>query len=121
VSASQRRKGAAFERLVAQWYREAMPGAHVSRGVQAWEKSLDPDLRMPFFAPECKCQIRPNIYAAMAQAEANAGDRFAVVVRRKSGTNGSDPPVDLVTLRADDAMLLLRQWWDAYGRKEWVG
>jgi hypothetical protein len=119
MSASQRRKGAAFERLAAQWFREAMPGAEVFRGSQAWEKSTDPDLRMPYFAPECKVGQRPNIYRAMDQAVTNAGDRMPVVVSRKNG-HGPRPAVDLITFRADDALLLLRQWWDAFGREEWV-
>jgi len=122
MGARSRRKGRAFEQHAARLFREAMPGCEVFRGAQSWEGSREPDLRLPYFAPECKAGQRPNIYRAMLQAEVNADacDRVPVVVSRKNSPGGSSPRVDLVTLRADDFYLLLRQCWDAFGREDWV-
>ncbi|NQV06673.1 hypothetical protein HQ535_08980 [bacterium] len=121
MTALSRRKGRAFEQEAARDFRAAMPGADVFRGSQAWVKSKAADLRMPWFAPECKVGQRPNIYRAMAQAEGKvSGDRWPVVVSRKNGTCGSNPPVDLVTMRKADFLQMVRQWWGCFGEGEWV-
>lgn len=119
MGASQRRKGATWERDVANMLREAMPGAHVQRGQQSWDKSTDPDIRCPYFAVECKVGATPPIRQGMRQAVETAGDRWPIVVSRRN-TPAFEKAEDWVTMRMEDWQQLVRQWWDAFGEREWV-
>jgi|APSaa5957512576_1039674.scaffolds.fasta_scaffold148375_2 hypothetical protein len=119
MSASQRRKGHNFEREVARRFREIMPGAQIERGAQAWGGGLDPDIRMPYFAPECKVGLRPNIGGAMVQAEERAKDRIPCVISRRN-MGGNRAPQDLVTMRWEDFLEMFGEWWRCYGEGEWV-
>ena len=119
MGACQRRKGHNWEREIARMFRAVMPDVLIERGAQAWGGGLDPDLRMPVLAPECKCGARPNIGAAMIQAQERAGGRIPVVVSRRN-MGGNRPPQDLVTMPLDDFLEMFGEWWEHYGRDEWV-
>lgn len=73
MGASQRRKGHTWEREVARKLRDAMPGCGARRGIQTRHgggEAADVMLDGPFHI-ECKAGRKPNIRAALAQAEAD--------------------------------------------------
>ena len=106
MGSHSRRKGAKFERTVAHALAVTYPDA--CRGVgQARADSGLADVEGTPWWVECKCGAAPRIHAAMCQAERDRDDRPPVVISRRNGTNGSDPPVDLVTMRLGDWLALI--------------
>ena len=105
--AHSRNKGAKWERDVAKAFATIYPDA--CRGIGQTRRGSDhADVEgTPYFC-ECKVGIRPNIYAAMAQAKAATDGRPCMVVARKNSTGGSAPSVDTVTLELDVFLSLLR-------------
>ena len=77
---SQRTKGHSFERLIAQMVRAFWPDAY--RGNQRYKGSREADVEGTPFHFECKKGKRPNIIAAMKQADERAGLRPTAVVSR---------------------------------------
>ena len=78
MTAYQRNKGARWEREVARRFREAMPGADVTRNRQAAEYDGLPDVSAPGFAIECKVGANPPWRKGLRQAvEAAAEIRIA--------------------------------------------
>ena len=105
--ARSRRKGAAFERELAQRFREVMPGAGVRRGLQYRTGEEAPDVEVPCFWVEAKHHHRTNVRAAMRQAEgACPPGRWPIAVCK------DDHATPLVTMQLDDFLELVREWWE---------
>lgn len=109
MTASQRRKGHDFERLIARKLREL--GLDVSRGQQSWmretpEPQADLEVGPPLesFWFELKTGARPSVFAAMKQArrDAPAGRTPCAVIHR-------DRQETLVVLDLEDALELVRE------------
>jgi hypothetical protein len=101
---SQRTKGHAWERAVAIHFRELYPEA--KRGVdQSQAGGHSPDVDETPFWIECKVGARPNLMAALRQAEArkNKSDRRPSLVAAKQ-----DREEPTVTMRLVDFMRLLK-------------
>lgn len=105
-----RRKGHGFEREVARRFRDIMPDAaeNIRRGWQSRYGHDEPDVIVPFFTVECKAQKQPNIRAALAQAEENnkEGLRWPAAICK---SNRQEPTV---TMRLDDWLELVKQWYE---------
>jgi hypothetical protein len=101
MGARSRRKGAQWERDVANRLAECYPRA--IRGVgQAQADSPLADVEGTPWWVECKVGQRPNIYAAIRQSEEARDDRPYLVVARKNSPGGSAPSVDTVTMSLDE-------------------
>lgn len=95
-----RRKGAAFERLIASRFREVLPQA--KRGLQMQSGQEAPDVDAAPFWVECKVGARPRMEAALRQAEDDAPKgRIPVAVTK---TTRQKP---IVSLRLDEFLELL--------------
>ena len=95
-----RRKGATFERTVAERLRELWPEA--KRGFQFRGGDEAPDVQgTPFFV-ECKHRARVYVAKAMAEAVADSDGRPPVVIWKEN--HG----VELVTMRLDDWLALVK-------------
>ena len=107
MSASQRRKGNAYEQDIARRVRELLPGCDVRRGWQSDGREA-PDVAAGPFAIECKHRIAPNVRQAMRDAEAHApqGCHPVAFVRWQGGE-------ELVAMRAEDWAEIVGQWWAA--------
>jgi hypothetical protein len=105
--ARSRRKGAAFERELAQRFREVMPDAVVRRGLQYRTGEEAPDVEVPCFWVEAKHHHRTNVRAAMRQAiDACPCGRWPIAVCK------DDHATRLVTMQLDDFLELVREWWE---------
>lgn len=96
-------KGKTYERDVANRFRSVDPDAR--RGYQYRDGDHAPDVVNKWFFVECKCQKRPNIYAAFEQAEATKAEtdpRRSIVFAKKSGKQ------ELVAMEADTFFMLLQ-------------
>jgi hypothetical protein len=83
MGALSRRKGHRFERELVHLFREAMPGAVVRRGIQARTGGECADIECPVLWLEAKRGQRPNVRAALAQAQAAApAGRIPIAVIR---------------------------------------
>ena len=102
-AAARRRKGHDSERWVARQLREIEPS--VKRGLQSRGGTAEePDVHFPGLHIECKCQKRPDAWAALKQAaEAAAGTDVPVAICKRSGTE----PV--VTMHFADWVAMLRK------------
>lgn len=77
MGASQRRKGANFERELAARWRARWPTLGTKRGIGQMRSAAEvPDVDgLPGFWVEAKCGAMPNPRAALAQAQAACGER----------------------------------------------
>ncbi len=112
MSASQRRKGAQWERDLAKLFAEAMPGGDVKRGIgQSRGGGAEvPDVVCPAFHVEAKVGKLPNPRAALAQAERDvesAESKLWPVAVVKD-----DRKAPFVTMRLDDFLDLVGEWWE---------
>lgn len=106
MSASQRRKGAAFERENVLAFREALPGVDVKRGFQSRSGEEVPDVDADPFWIECKVGKLPNPRAALKQAQGDAKPgRIPVAVIK------DDRCAPFVVLSRADFLELVQQWW----------
>lgn len=104
--AGSRRKGAEFERALVQRFREAMPEAEVKRGLQCRNGEEAADVEVPCFWVEAKHHHRTNFRAALRQAiAASPPGRWPIAVCK------DDREEPLVTLRLDDFLDLVAEWW----------
>lgn len=108
MSAAARRKGAAYERKIANLF-SARLGLVVKRRVDQWREGGD-DLTSPeldsWLSVECKDRSASSLGAWTDQAIASAGpDRVAVVVHHRRG-NGR-PEGDFATLTVADFLALV--------------
>jgi len=105
--AMSRRKGATFERELVWRFREVMPGAEVKRGLQSRSGEEVADVDCPVFWIEAKRGRKPNVRAALKQAEASAPKgRIPVAVIR------DDRAAPFVALSLEDFLELVREWWE---------
>jgi len=92
----QRNKGAAFERSLVRLFNATLPGPW-KRGLQSRGGGKEvPDGDGPVFHIEAKHQIRPNIVAALRQAERDAENKIPVAVTK---ANGQSP---IASMRLED-------------------
>lgn len=83
-----------------------MPGAEVHRGFQARGGHEAPDVEVPVWWPELKVGKRPSIRRALLQAEhACPKGRIPIAVVK------DDRQPEMVTLRLDDFLEIVSQWW----------
>lgn len=77
MGASQRRKGATWERDLAARWRDRFPGLATKRGIGQMRNAAEvADVDgLPGFWVEAKCGAMPNPRAALAQAQEACGDR----------------------------------------------
>ena len=103
MSARSRNKGAAYERELANRWRDSglYPDARRGIGQARWGGDV-PDVDGTPWWVEAKCQARPNVFAAMEQAEEATDGRTPVVVacRREKGAPGRAST--LVAMRLED-------------------
>ena len=105
--AHSRRKGAACERSIVHRFREVMPDAPVRRGLQYRTGEEAPDVDCPVFWPELKRGKQPNVRAALRQAEdAAPPGRVPIAIVR------DDRAEPFVTLRLEDFLELVKEWWE---------
>lgn len=105
MGAMQRRKGAAFERVVSTLFRTIFAGAKRGLGQARSGGEVSDVAGIPDFWPECKHHRRTNARAALAQAiEASTGKGLVPIAICKD--NGEDPTV---TIRLSDFLDLLRK------------
>ena len=106
MSASQRRKGAEFERQVVNSLRELLGDVVPVR--RAWERAQASghDVDLPGFALECKRRASIAVYEWWEQActQANGSGRIPAVVMR-----ADRQPDTLVVLRLEDFVKLARE------------
>ena len=111
MSASQRRKGRAWEQKVARLFREALPGIEVRRlgGLQASknESGNAPDVAAGPFWIECKVGARTNPRAALAQAVEGAAGLGPIPIAVTKDDN-QDP---IITMKLADALDIFNRWW----------
>lgn len=104
--ASSRRKGIAYERVVARELRDVF-GDDVRRGMQFRDGAEAPDVIAPCFWIECKRGKRTNSIAALKQAnEASDGKGLWPIAICK---NDNEPAT--VTMSFEDFLELVREWW----------
>ena len=111
MGALSRRKGRRFEQELVHLFREAMPGANVRRGLQARGGEEVPDLDCPVFWIEAKRGRKPNVRAALKQAEETAPKgRIPLAVIR------DDRAESFVVASLEDFLELVREWWEGRRR-----
>lgn len=109
--AMSRRKGHRFERELVHQFREAMPGAEVRRGFQSRSGEEAPDVECPVFWIEAKRGKKPNVRAALKQANnATPKGRIPVAVIR------DDREEAFVALSLDDFLDFVGEWWNGMNR-----
>lgn len=103
----QRRKGAAYERWVANMFRNVLPEHDVKRGLQSRGGSEVPDVDAGMFWVECKHGRLPNVRKALAQSVADCPKgRIPMAVIRDNRS------VDFCVLRFADFLELVKEWSD---------
>ena len=111
MGALSRRKGLRYERELVHLFREAMPGAEVRRGLQSRGGEEVPDVDCPVFWIESKRGKKPNVRAALRQAEAAAPQgRIPLAVIR------DDRAEAFVALSLEDFLEFISQWWSGVNR-----
>jgi len=101
----QRTKGAAFERWLVRKFNATLIGHPWKRGLQSRGGGAEvPDLDGPVFHVEAKHQIRPNIAAALHQAEQDTDGRIPVAVTK---ANREEP---IVSMRLDAWLALAEEY-----------
>ena len=107
MGALSRRKGRRFEQELVHLFRDAMPGANVRRGLQSRGGEEVPDLDCPVFWIEAKRGRKPNVRAALKQAEETAPKgRIPLAVIR------DDRAESFVVASLGDFLELVREWWE---------
>ena len=108
TGAGSRRKGHDWERKVAELFRGVLPESAITRGWQSRSGSQAPDVDGTPFWVECKKGPKPNIRAALKQAdEAGLLDpRPSLAVIRDDGQN------PIVAMHLDDFLDLVGEWWE---------
>lgn len=102
---NSRRKGANFERELANMLSAVFPDANVRRGIQYRSGSEAADVEHPYFWVEAKRGRQPRIRAALSQAsEATDGRKPLVVIR-------DDRRSPFVVMWLDDLLPILEEWW----------
>lgn len=103
---NSRDKGAAFERWVAEWFRENL-GTPARRGQQFSGGPDSPDVKDAISGVhvECKADERLNLHNAMQQSMRDADSSIPIVIHKKNYK-----PV-LVTCRLDDLVAFAVQVW----------
>lgn len=102
MSASQRRKGAQWERTLAKRWRDSGLYPDAWRGAGQSRRGSDvPDVDGTPWWVECKVGARPNVLAALAQAEGATDGRPPLVVAKR------DREAPVVCMRLDDFEVLL--------------
>ena len=101
MGARERNKGARGERELAAWLRQRGYAARRGRQYQGSPDSPDVVCSDVPFHFECKRAERIRLYAAMAQAIADAGDKVAVVAHRRNRGEW------LAVLRLEDLITIL--------------
>ena len=110
MGAGQRRKGHDFERWLVQRFREALPHVTVRRGLQSRSGKEEADVEVPPFWVEAKRGKKPNVRAALDQAESDApAGRIPVAVIR------DDRASPFVVLPLEYFLVMVRH---AYREKE---
>lgn len=98
-----KRKGAVGERELASVLREHGYDAH--RGVQYHGGPDSPDVvGLPGLHIECKRTERFDLYGALAQAQADAGERIPVVMHRRNLHRWT------AVLLLEDFLTIYREW-----------
>ena len=111
MGALSRRKGRRYEQELVHLFREAMPGAEVRRGLQSRGGEEVPDVDCPVFWLESKRGRKPNVRAALRQAEAAAPQgRIPLAVIR------DDRQEAFVALSLEDFLEFVREWWEGRSR-----
>lgn len=106
MGAMQRRKGHNFERELVKLFREAMPGAHIRRGLQTREGTEVADVECPVFWIEAKRGKKPNVRAALKQAiEQAPKGRIPTAIVKDDRAQG------FAVMQLDDFLDLVREWW----------
>ena len=109
MGALSRRKGAHFERELVHVFAEVFGTERVRRGLQYRDGAECPDVIAPGLWVEAKVGKLTNPRAAIRQAvDASAGKGLLPVAVSKD-----DRTEPLVTMRLDDFVDLLREWWTA--------
>ena len=104
--AHSRRKGAEFERLLVQRFRDIIPDAGIRRGLLCRSGEEVPDVEVPCFWLEAKHHHRTNVRAAMRQAIECAPGKWPLAVCK------DDNQPALVTMQLEDFLELTREWWE---------
>lgn len=104
-----RTKGHAWEREIARRLRPIF-GDQVRRGLQYQDGAAAPDVIVPCFHIEAKVGARPPIIPALEQAERDAAPGLWPVAICKQ-----DRKQPTVTMRLDDWIELVDQWWRETG------
>jgi hypothetical protein len=106
-----RRKGQRFERELVHRFREAMPGEEIRRGFQCRSGEEAPDVECPVFWIEAKRGKKPNVRAALKQAnDAAPKGRIPVAVIR------DDREEAFVALSLDDFLDFVSEWWNGMNK-----
>ena len=110
--AYNRKKGADYERELVHQFRKAFAGEDgIRRGIQSRAGVECPDVECPVFWVEAKRMKRPNIRAALSQAEEGCPEhRVALAVTRANNDKS------LVTLSLDDFLEIVESWWSLSNR-----
>jgi hypothetical protein len=109
MGARSRHKGAVWERELVHIFSEVFGAENVRRGLQYRDGAECPDVIAPGLWVEAKVGKLTNPRAAIRQAvDASAGKGLWPVAVSKD-----DRTEPLVTMRLDDFVDLLREWWSA--------
>lgn len=114
--AARRRKGHNWEREVNQLFREAMPGATITRGQQAGDYDINPDGQMPYFWREDKKQKQPNIRKALRQAKHDCLTAGQHTIKWPLAVTKGDRDDALATMSLFDFLELVKEWWELKNR-----
>lgn len=105
MGASQRTKGAAFERRIVNEFRLIFEDAARTAPLQTG--GLGHDVVAGPFRIECKHQIQPRVFRALEQAESNCASGYiAIAVCQRHNDRGGPT----VTLRLKDFLDLVKEW-----------
>ncbi|HSW31894.1 MAG TPA: hypothetical protein VLH75_20590 [Longimicrobiales bacterium] len=117
MGARSRRKGAVFEREVAELFRQA--GVPAERNLSECRTGNAGDLELAAWCPlsvQVKVGERPNVWEAIREAQESAGETLVPVAILRRNGRGSRPPEDLAVLPLDEFLDLVRGlraagWW----------
>jgi len=93
-------KGSRFERSIVAAFRVAFPEARRGLGQARGGGGAADVVGIPGYWVECKVGARPNVLAALRQAEGNAGGEVPVAVVKvdREGTTATLPLAAFITL-----------------------
>lgn len=101
----QRDKGHRFEREVARQLRQIFSGT--ARNIQSRDGSSVADVDNGVFVVECKHQLKPNIRAALQQAEQASRPGVWTIAVCKFERDRRGP---IVAMRLDEFLQLVGEW-----------